>query len=39
MAQVINAMITVAQSRRRVFFFIYRNDIPFAHQMDQWFEE
>ena len=25
--------------RRRVFFFIYRNDIPFAHQMDQRFEE
>ena len=28
-----------SQRRRRVFFFIYRNDIPFAHQMDQRFEE
>lgn len=28
-----------SQRRRRVFFFIYRNDIPFAHQMDQQFEE
>ena len=27
------------QRRRRVFFFIYRNDIPFALQMDQRFEE
>lgn len=27
-----------SQRRRRVFFFIYRNDIPFAHQMDQRFE-
>ena len=28
-----------SQRRRRVFFFIYRNDIPFALQMDQRFEE
>ena len=28
-----------SQRRRRVFFFIYRNDIPFAHQIDQRFEE
>lgn len=28
-----------SQRRRRVFFIIYRNDIPFAHQMDQRFEE
>ena len=28
-----------SQRRRRVFFFIYRNDIPFAHQMDKRFEE
>lgn len=28
-----------SQRRRRVFFFIYRNDIPFAHQMNQRFEE
>ena len=28
-----------SQRRRRVFFYIYRNDIPFAHQMDQRFEE
>lgn len=28
-----------SQRRRCVFFFIYRNDIPFAHQMDQRFEE
>lgn len=28
-----------SQRRRRVFFFIYRNDIPFAHQVDQRFEE
>ena len=28
-----------SQRRRRVFFFIYRNDIPFAHQMDQRFKE
>lgn len=28
-----------SQRRRRVFFFIYRNDIPFAHQMDQRFEK
>lgn len=27
-----------SQRRRRVFFFIYRNDIPFALQMDQRFE-
>lgn len=27
-----------SQRRRRVFFFIYRNDIPFARQMDQRFE-
>lgn len=27
-----------SQRRRRVFFFIYRNDIPFADQMDQRFE-
>lgn len=27
-----------SQRRRRVFFFIYRNDIPFAHQIDQRFE-
>ena len=28
-----------SQRRRRVFFFIYRNDITFAHQIDQRFEE
>ena len=28
-----------SQRRRRVFFFIYRNDIPFALQMDHRFEE
>ena len=28
-----------SQRRRRVFFFIYRNDIPFAHQINQRFEE
>lgn len=28
-----------SQRRRRVFFFLSRNDIPFAHQMDQRFEE
>lgn len=28
-----------SQKRRRVFFFIYRNDIPFALQMDHRFEE
>lgn len=28
-----------SQRRRRVFFFVYRNDTPFALQMDQQFEE
>ena len=28
-----------SQRRRRVFFFIYRNDIPFALQLDHRFEE
>ena len=28
-----------SQRRRRVVFFMYRNDIPFALQMDQRFEE
>lgn len=26
------------QRRRRVYFFVYRNDVPFALQMDQLFE-
>ena len=38
--RVINAAVYGrSQRRRRVFFFIYRNDIPFALQMDQRFEE
>lgn len=38
--RVINAAdYSRSQRRRRVFFFIYRNDIPFAHQIDQRFEE
>ena len=37
--RVINAADYGRSQRRRVFFFIYRNDIPFAHQMDQRFEE